>query len=193
MQRVEAASGAKYAAHNEKPRKWEPIAPVGTSYTPIGRPDMAALRRVPPAPGGASPSAATSAAKPPGPTAPRPVFGAPVAAPVKTAPPRNAPEEDWGDAPAARPPPPPAASRPPAVPTAPRPAPTSVSVTREYCTLSLDTLLLQGVYARRTPRAIGACVCRVLTRAHQTRRGGSHHARRASSAHMDHAYADTVL
>lgn len=111
MKRVEAASGAKYSAHNEKARKFEPIAPVGTNYTPIGKPDIAAMRRVPPAP--------------------RPVFGAPVPAPMKTAPPRNAPDDDdWGDEPPARAPPPPAASRPPALPSAPRPAPTSVSIRR---------------------------------------------------------------
>ncbi|KAG9313233.1 hypothetical protein JVU11DRAFT_6694 [Chiua virens] len=50
MQRVEAASGARYSAHNEKARKFEPIAPVGTNYTPIGKPDIAAMRRVPPPP-----------------------------------------------------------------------------------------------------------------------------------------------
>ncbi|KIJ06493.1 hypothetical protein PAXINDRAFT_103342, partial [Paxillus involutus ATCC 200175] len=50
MKRVEAASGAKYSAHNEQSRKFEPIAPVGSSYTPIGRPDIAAMRKVPPPP-----------------------------------------------------------------------------------------------------------------------------------------------
>lgn len=45
MKRVEAASGARYTAHKEQARKFEPIGPVGTSYTPIGRPDMTELRR----------------------------------------------------------------------------------------------------------------------------------------------------
>ncbi len=45
MNRVEAASGARYTAHKEKARKFEPIAPVGTNYSPIGRPDMNELRR----------------------------------------------------------------------------------------------------------------------------------------------------
>ncbi|EGO22678.1 hypothetical protein SERLADRAFT_357378, partial [Serpula lacrymans var. lacrymans S7.9] len=50
MSRVEGASGARYSAHKEQARKFEPIAPVGTSYTPIGRPDIAAMRKVPPPP-----------------------------------------------------------------------------------------------------------------------------------------------
>jgi hypothetical protein len=45
MKRVEAASGARYSAHKEKPREFVPIAPVGTSYTPIGRVDMSELRK----------------------------------------------------------------------------------------------------------------------------------------------------
>ena len=45
MKRVEAASGANYSAHKEKPRKFEPITPVGTDYTPIGRPDIDSMRR----------------------------------------------------------------------------------------------------------------------------------------------------
>lgn len=45
MKRVEAASGARYSAHKEQARKFEPIAPVGTSYSPIGRPDINELRR----------------------------------------------------------------------------------------------------------------------------------------------------
>jgi drebrin-like protein len=48
MSRVEAASGAKYSAHKEQPRQIEPIAPVGTAYTPVGKIDIAALRKVPP-------------------------------------------------------------------------------------------------------------------------------------------------
>lgn len=125
MRRVEAASGAKYSTHNEKPRKFEPIAPVGTNYTPIGKPDIAALRRVPPAP--------------------RPVFGAPVPAPVKIAPPHNVPDDDWDDEPAAPPPVPLAASRPPPVPTASRPAPVSVSVWSLYLVL-LDHFLASRIH-----------------------------------------------
>ncbi|KIP01223.1 hypothetical protein PHLGIDRAFT_97125, partial [Phlebiopsis gigantea 11061_1 CR5-6] len=48
MSRVEAASGAKYSAHKEAPRRFEPIAPVGTNYVPVGRPDIDSLRRPPP-------------------------------------------------------------------------------------------------------------------------------------------------
>lgn len=45
MSRVEAASGAKYSAQKEAPRKFEPIAPVGTNYTPVGKIDMNELRK----------------------------------------------------------------------------------------------------------------------------------------------------
>jgi drebrin-like protein len=34
MKRVEDSSGARYTAHKEQPRKFVPIAPVGTNYTP---------------------------------------------------------------------------------------------------------------------------------------------------------------
>lgn len=145
MRRVEGASGAKYSTHNEKPRKFEAIAPVGTNYTPIGKPDIAAMRRVPP-----PPSSASSTPKPSIPTAPRPVFGAPVSAPVKTAPPSNVPDDDWGDEPPAPPPPP---SRPPAVPSAPRPAPTSVSIGSWYCVLPNLTLFSCKSYTP-APRAV---------------------------------------
>lgn len=134
MQRVEAASGAKYSAHNEKARKFEPIAPVGTNYTPIGKPDIAAMRRVPPAPSSAISASSRPSAKPSVSTVQRPVFGAPVSAPMKTAP-SNVPDDDWGYEPPAPPPPPPAASRPPTLPSAPRPAPTSVSISSRCCAL----------------------------------------------------------
>lgn len=136
MKRVEAASGAKYSSHNEQARKFEPIAPVGTSYTPIGRPDIAGMRKVPLSPSSVGPSAAPATSRPSAAklsvaTAPRPVFGTPAAAPVKTAPAfGRAPADSWDEEPAAAavpPPPPPSASRPPAVPSAPRPAATSVS------------------------------------------------------------------
>ena len=45
LKSVEAASGSRYTAHKEQPRKFEPIAPVGTNYTPIGRVDLNELRR----------------------------------------------------------------------------------------------------------------------------------------------------
>lgn len=45
MKRVEGASGANYSAHKEQPRKFEPIAPVGTNYTPVGAVDLNELRR----------------------------------------------------------------------------------------------------------------------------------------------------
>ena len=64
MKRVEAASGANYSTHNESTRKFEPIVPVGTNYTPVGKVDMAALKKTP-----------APAAKPVLPT--RPIFGAP--------------------------------------------------------------------------------------------------------------------
>lgn len=64
MKRVEAASGAKYSTHNEPTRKFEPIVPVGTNYTPVGKVDMAALKKTP-----------APAAKPVLLT--RPTFGAP--------------------------------------------------------------------------------------------------------------------
>ncbi|KAF8555847.1 actin depolymerizing protein [Imleria badia] len=174
MERVEAASGAKYSAHNEKPRKFEPIAPVGTNYTPIGKPDIAGMRRVPPAPSGAGASSRPSAGA-------RPVFGAPVPAPLKTAPPSNVPDDDWDDEPPARPPPPPAASRPPAVPSAPRPAPTTSVSIRFWCrTSSPHIILLQVIYTGCTRRPIGAYAGCVVECPHQAFRGGSYRARRES-------------
>ncbi|KAF8507300.1 hypothetical protein BU17DRAFT_57574 [Hysterangium stoloniferum] len=46
MKRVRNASGSKYSVHGETARRAEPIAPVGTSYTPVGKVDIAALRKV---------------------------------------------------------------------------------------------------------------------------------------------------
>src|SRR5216683_7626535 len=59
MSRVESASGAKYSAHNEQARRFEPIAPVGTNYTPVGKVDIAAIRSsaTPTPPKAVSPSA----------------------------------------------------------------------------------------------------------------------------------------
>jgi drebrin-like protein len=45
MKRVRDASGAKYSVHNESTRRAEPIAPVGTNYTPVGKVDIGALRK----------------------------------------------------------------------------------------------------------------------------------------------------
>ena len=59
MKRVEDSSGSRYTAHKEQPRKFEPIAPVGTSYTPIGKVDINEIRRAAPKP--------VTAAKPVGP------------------------------------------------------------------------------------------------------------------------------
>jgi drebrin-like protein len=67
MSRIESASGAKYSAHNERARKFEPIAPVGTSYTPVGKVDIAAIRS----------AAAPTAPKPAVPSASRPSVATP--------------------------------------------------------------------------------------------------------------------
>ncbi|CDO74750.1 hypothetical protein BN946_scf184411.g7 [Trametes cinnabarina] len=128
MARVEAASGAHYSAQKEAPRKAEPIAPVGTSYTPIGQPDIAAMRR------GGNP-ASTPAAPPPAPATTKPFASsatrsvplAPSPAPGlgKTPVANNTPADAWpdeGDS-FAPPPPPPAATRPPPAASAPKPAP----------------------------------------------------------------------
>lgn len=147
MSRVEAASGAKYSFQKEAPRKAEPIAPVGTNYTPIGRPDLNQLRSVPPPPAASKPAAASTGWKPPAaaaskppsiPSAPRPAAsftggGGTGAARGGAAPLRSegvgvskAPSGAWDDeapptsvAASQPPPPPPAAARP--VPAAPAP------------------------------------------------------------------------
>ena len=112
MSRVESASGARYSAHNEQTRKFEPIAPVGTNYTPVGKVDIAALRS-------AAPSAAPS---PVVPSAPRPAAVTPAASapPFRsagfgsTAAASRVPQGTWdAPKPTAVAPPPPTASRPP--------------------------------------------------------------------------------
>jgi hypothetical protein len=119
MSRVESASGARYSAHKEQARKFEPIAPVGTNYTPVGKVDIAALR-----------SAPSAAPKPTIPSAPRPsaVTATPSAQPVRSAvnfgskaAASRVPEGSW-DAPK------PTVVAPPP-PTAPRPSP-AVSYTQ---------------------------------------------------------------
>lgn len=44
LKRVADSSGSKYSVHREAPKKPDLIAPVGTSYKPIGTPDIAAMR-----------------------------------------------------------------------------------------------------------------------------------------------------
>lgn len=116
MSRVEAASGAKYSSQKETARKFEPIAPVGTNYTPIGKVDIGAIRRdaaSKPSPASSmKPSASASSYLPSRPVAP------PV---VKSGP---APDDDWDTPPAiTKAPSLPAASRPPTLPSAARPTP----------------------------------------------------------------------
>lgn len=135
MKRVEAASGARYSAQKEAPRKYEPITPVGSSYTPVGKVDIAALKASKPTP---SPTTATS--RPSLPTATRPIFGASKPATASaaslygrtaTASKGPAPVDAWPEekpVAATPPPPPPAALRPPVLPTAPRPTPSVASV-----------------------------------------------------------------
>ena len=116
MSRVESASGSKYSAHNETVRKFEPIAPVGTNYTPVGKVDIAAIRS----------AAGPAPPQPPVPSAPRPsaVIPAVQGSTVRTttvgsaAAAARVPTGTW-DAPKAAvtatplPPPPPTDSRPP--------------------------------------------------------------------------------
>jgi hypothetical protein len=118
MKRVEAASGAKYSVHNESARRQfnAPIAPTGTAYTPIGRPDIAAMKAAPPAPSPAAarpvpaaPKSASSFLPPPKPTGQ-------VASATKTAPqdawPDEAPKPRAAEVKAPAAPTPPVASRP---------------------------------------------------------------------------------
>ena len=120
MSRVESASGARYSAHNEQARKFEPIAPVGTNYTPVGKVDIAALRSAAPpaAPKPALPSASRPPAVAPTPSAPTvrsAGFGSAAAA-------SRVPAGSW-DAPK------PTAVAP-SPPAAPRPTPTVTSAQR---------------------------------------------------------------
>lgn len=152
MKRVEAASGAKYSTHKEQARKFEPIAPVGTSYTPVGKVDIEALRKGPAARTGAI------APKPAMPSAPRPGFAAP-SGPQTSG---RAGSSAWDDAPsrapaAAAPPPPPAASRPPVI-TAARPTP-AVSISVVF----FVRLHILTIYAARCTRSTcRPCPCCVF-------------------------------
>ena len=121
MSRVEAASGAKYSTHKEQPRQFEPIAPVGTVYTPVGKVDIAALRKVPPP--AAKPTPPSSSSRPAFSSFKPTVSAGSVYG--RTVNPGSAPADAWPEekpSPSAAPPPPPAASRPPTFPTANRPA-----------------------------------------------------------------------
>jgi hypothetical protein len=125
MSRVESASGARYSTHKEKARTFEPIAPVGTNYTPVGKVDIAAIRRNPaPSSAGGPPSFPKPAPRPMGATgqSAASLYG-------KTTVTGNAPRDAWPDDVSipSPPPPPPAAYRPPVIPDAPRPV-VSVSV-----------------------------------------------------------------
>ena len=106
MSRVESASGAKYSTHNEKARKFEPIAPVGTNYVPVGKVDIKELRKAPPPAAkpvfGATSKSVGSAAS---------LYGRSGGA-GGSAPQDAWPEEKPAAAPVSQPPPPPAASRP---------------------------------------------------------------------------------
>ena len=124
MSKAEAASGAKYSVHKEQARKFEPIAPVGTNYQPVGKVDINELKRAVPPPAGAPKPAMPSAARPvPGApaTSGRPNFGN--AAAAARAPTWDEPAAAPAPA-AAAPPPPPMAARPP-VAAVSRPAATS--------------------------------------------------------------------
>lgn len=120
MSRVEAASGAKYSSHKEQPRKFEPIAPVGSSYTPVGKVDISALKKAPPP--AARPAFSALPAKPTfGSSKPASSAGSLYGRTVVTG---SAPADAWPEeAPKATAPPKlPTASRPPVLPTTSRPA-----------------------------------------------------------------------
>ena len=124
MSRVEAASGAKYSVHKEPARKFEPIGPVGTNYTPVGKVDINAIRKEAVVKPPQRPQQTTTRPlgvgqqwSKPTTTGFQPKYTAPP--PVKPTP---APDDDWEPAPASiKPtpaPPPPTAARP----TPPAPA-----------------------------------------------------------------------
>lgn len=123
MARVETASGAKYSTHKEPARKFEPIGPVGTNYTPVGKVDINAIRKEaaskpqpPPQPTTTRPPGVGQQWSRPATTGFQPKYTAPP--PVKSTP---APDDDWEPAPAK---PAPA----PFLPTAPRPTPPAPTV-----------------------------------------------------------------
>jgi drebrin-like protein len=123
MSRVEAASGAKYSTRKEQTRQSEPIAPVGTAYTPVGKVDIAALRKAPPP--AAKPTLPSSSSRPAF-SALKPTVSA-GSVYGRTVNPGSAPADAWPDEKPFSPPAtvplfPPAASRPPVLPTTNRPA-----------------------------------------------------------------------
>ena len=141
MSRVSAASGSKYSIHKEPARKSEPIGPVGTNYTPVGKVDISAIRK----------EAAVKPPAKPQPTTARPLgvgkqWSKPAASgfqpkytpppPVKSSP---APDDDWEPAPA---PVKPIAAPP--LPTAVRPTPSApaVSMNNVISVLQRFTLIL---------------------------------------------------
>jgi hypothetical protein len=129
MSRVEAASGVKYSSQKEPARKIEPIAPVGTSYTPVGKVDIGAIRRdaaSKPAPPPASRPTPSSFSRPIPSSTSRPTVS-PI---VKSEP---APDDDWEPAPA-KPFAYSAASRTPTTPSASRPV---QSVCVLFCSVCL--------------------------------------------------------
>ncbi|KAF8634657.1 hypothetical protein AX15_000796 [Amanita polypyramis BW_CC] len=114
MSRVEAASGAKYTAQKEAPRTFDPIAPVGTNYKPVGKVDIAALRATPTPPPSAprpSPGAARSIASAAS------LYGRSSGSVTPSTPVDAWPEENPSQSPTQ-----PAASRSPVLPTNARPA-----------------------------------------------------------------------
>ena len=125
MSRVEAASGAKYSIHREPARKSEPIGPVGTNYTPIGKVDINAIRK----------EAAAKPPQPPQSTTTRPLgvgqqWSRPATTgfqPKYTPPPpikpTPAPDDDWEPTPASVKP-----TTAPPLPTATRPTPPAPAV-----------------------------------------------------------------
>ena len=138
MTKVEAASGARYSAHKEAPRRFEPIAPVGTNYTPIGRPDIAAMRRTP----AVQPSPARPAAPS---TAPRPVPQVPPSTVRYGQAPARASDTWEEDKDTVAPPPPPPATRP----TPPASSRPSFSVC--YSSLLVKSCLSLGVFHSPPP------------------------------------------
>jgi drebrin-like protein len=131
MSRVESASGANYSSHNEQSRKFEPIAPVGTNYTPVGKVDIATLRKGPAA--GPSGGVPTLVAKPPIIKSAAPLYGG---AGTRV---DAWPEETASSIQPPPPPPPP----PPAIPSAPRPA-FSVSFCHPLSVLFIYFIPFQG-------------------------------------------------
>ena len=122
MSRVETASGAKYSTHKEPTRKHEPIGPVGTNYTPVGKVDINALRREAAVKPPTQPQLTTTRAPGVGKQWSRPAatgfqnkYTPPP--PVKSSP---APDNDWEPAPAPTKPTP-----APPLPTAKRPTPSA--------------------------------------------------------------------